>query len=83
MEIIYVDAFNRTPKSALIHSWCRVLPTYRTWKTMASDTPHIFVNPPQQMMTFAAVASTTPTSTKSLSANKRPNKKQRVPLVYQ
>ena len=37
--------------------------------------------PPQQMMTFAATASTTPTPTKPRSANKRPNKRQRAPTL--
>ena len=37
--------------------------------------------PPQQMMTFAATTSTTPTPTKPRSANKRRNERQHAPTL--
>ena len=37
--------------------------------------------PPLQMMTFAAATSTTPTPTKPRSANKRPTKRPRAPII--
>ena len=37
--------------------------------------------PPQEMMTFAAATSTTPTPTKPRSANKHPTKRPRAPVV--